>query len=553
MPEDAASFLRVSRREFLGAVGAAVGVTALPFGTALAQAPAKYHRLNVSNPQAARDLNSYKKAINAMLRLPPSDPRNWYRQVLVHTLDCTHGNWWFLVWHRGYLGWFEQICRELSGDPQFALPYWDWTENPDPTKPFAPRVPAAMFEDVLTPTHPLFIDKFDDFRAQFQDVVAKADYWKVSDPFDRNTPYGQLLTRRLRFPEDLWFDIIKDPLGRWFFERAQARGLTEAKPQLNETTTKVVSAAKVLEALAPIDFVTFGGPKTLRHSGLTGYGVLEGQPHNLVHDNVGGFMQDFMSPVDPLFFLHHANLDRLWDVWTRKQQALGHPIVPDGYLLQTELPDDKKSAKEKNSDYYKWTKELFLFFVDAKGQAVSKTTAGAYAMIGDFNYDYQPGSGEEVVPKLPVGVASVAPARAQVQGVSARITQPTATATNAASGVVDLPGTLLHGADEATVSRFAKITLDLPPLAHAGAVLGTVVVDDSGSGPVSPANEITLSMFGQHHTVCAPVTFTVPLPALDTNTLHFRVFVPPAMTSTTRHAHVTAAEIELLSIVVEVH
>ena len=27
---------------------------------------------------------------------------------------------------------------------------------------------------------------------------------------------------------------------------------------------------------------------------------------------------------------------------------------------------------------------------------------GAYATIGDFNYDYQPGSGEQVVPMTPI-------------------------------------------------------------------------------------------------------------------------------------------------------
>jgi hypothetical protein len=28
-------------------------------------------------------------------------------------------------------------------DPDFKLPYWAWTENPDPSKPFAPRVHLA--------------------------------------------------------------------------------------------------------------------------------------------------------------------------------------------------------------------------------------------------------------------------------------------------------------------------------------------------------------------------------------------------------------------------
>ncbi len=74
---------------------------------------------------APATLDSFRRAIRAMLALPPSDPRNWYRQALIHVLDCPHANWWFLPWHRGYLLHFEEICRQLSGDPEFALPYWD--------------------------------------------------------------------------------------------------------------------------------------------------------------------------------------------------------------------------------------------------------------------------------------------------------------------------------------------------------------------------------------------------------------------------------------------
>jgi hypothetical protein len=131
----------MSRRTFLKAAAAttaAIGASALPFG-AQAQGKAKYRRLNVLNPEAKHTIESYKRAIARMLKLPPEDPRNWYRIALTHTMDCPHGNWWFLVWHRGYIGWFEQICRELSGDPGFAPPYWDWTENTDPNSPFHAR------------------------------------------------------------------------------------------------------------------------------------------------------------------------------------------------------------------------------------------------------------------------------------------------------------------------------------------------------------------------------------------------------------------------------
>ncbi|MFL5180752.1 MAG: tyrosinase family protein [Microvirga sp.] len=554
-----------SRRDFLSTTGAALAAAVLPSGSAVAQSPAKHRRVNVSSPEAGQVLASYKKAIRAMLALPPSDPRNWYRQSLVHTLDCPHGNWWFLVWHRGYVGWFEQICRELSGDPQFALPYWDWSENLDSTQPFAPRVPAAMFDDVLTPTDSAFIASFNEFKKQFGDVVAKADYWKVSNP-----QYEQLLARGIRFPEDLWFDINDDPRGTMFFDRADARGLTKSNPFLDERTKTAVSATTLTAALRPTDFITFGSPKTFSHSGLTGFGVLEGQPHNRVHNNVGGiitttgpdgkpvttfgkgFMQANLSPVDPLFFLHHANIDRIWDVWTRKQQALGLPILPDGYLL----PPGGQPVP--GTDYFNWSGEPFLFFIDAKGQPVSKTAARDYESIGDFAYDYQPGSGEGVVPKQVAAAPQMV--RTQAPRFSAQIGNPIATASAPASGVVALPSALLQVADGPNAPvLLAKITLALPPLAHSGDL--AVVVNAPG-GDAGGGNVIPLSMFG-HHIVQAPVTFTVPLGPpvaalrannrLAANTLNFSVAQPAAVAMPTAHAHGADARVEVLSIVVEAH
>jgi tyrosinase len=495
----------ISRREILAAGAATASLAVLPTGQPFAQQAAKYRRLKVTNPRALRHLDSYKKAIRAMLELPPSDPRNWYRIALSHALDCPHGNWWFLVWHRGYIGWFERICRELSGDPEFSLPYWDWTEVADPSGPFAPRVPAVMFEDVLTPTHEAFIGKYDAFKSAFEKVIAQADYWKrisTNGEFDERTQYGQLLYRATRFPEDLWFDIIDDPRGKFFFDTAHARGVTKEKPELDERTAKSVSLPVLLDALSPRDFITFASPKTLAHSGAGGFGILEGQPHNRVHNNVGGisfkttgdvtirtdvggFMQNFLSPVDPIFFLHHANIDRLWYVWTRKQQMCGYPIFPDG---------DPKEAGDAvpGSDYDVWSKEPFLFFIDSKGQPVSKTNAGDYAAIGEFDYDYQPGSGEEILAPI------VAPVPA-VQYLAAEITNPIVTLAEAAVSTVAIPPTVLE-----MPHLLAKITIAMAPFVHTDDLVVTI----AGSGALSEM--IPLSIFGHHKALC-PMVFTVPL------------------------------------------
>lgn len=558
----------ISRRTFLKATAAAataVGAATLPFGKPYAQGTVKYQRLNILNPEAKRTINSYKKAIYAMLRLPPEDPRNWYRIALTHTMDCPHGNWWFLVWHRGYIGWFEQICRELSGDPDFALPYWDWTENTDPRNPFQPGVPAVMFEDVLTPAHPAYIAQSGEFQARFRQVIAKASYWKriyKNGQFDDETQYGQLLARGVRSPDDLWFDILDDPRGLFFFDQAHARGLTREKPGFDGKTTKAVSLQTLLEALAPRDFTTFNSPKTSSHSGLTGFGVLEGQPHNRVHNCVGGiftdqsgkttdsggFMQANLSPVDPLFFLHHANIDRLWDVWTRKQHALGYPVLPEG------------------SDFDAWSEERFLFFVDSKGQPVSKTKAGDYATIGDFNYRYQPGSGEQIIPRGLTTSAAKAATAARIERFSAQVINPSIDATKAASGTVTIPRALLQdGALPHEARLFAKVTLALPPLAHGHDFAVLVNAPDNVAiDPSSPHYVGTLSMFG-HHIMHAPVTFTVPLSGalaamregnqlkagapLNIQVIPEKMGMPEVLTA--MHRGETRAEV--LSIVVESH
>ena len=35
-------------------------------------------------------------------------------------------------------------------------------------------------------------------------------------------------------------------------------------------------------------------------------------PHTFVHALIGGHMQSNWSPADPIFWLHHTNVDRIW-------------------------------------------------------------------------------------------------------------------------------------------------------------------------------------------------------------------------------------------------
>lgn len=81
-------------------------------------------------------IEAYRDGVAAMKALTSTDPRNWVNQAQIHADFCPHGNWYFLPWHRAYLYYFETIIRELSGYEEFALPYWNWTCQPQIPAPF---------------------------------------------------------------------------------------------------------------------------------------------------------------------------------------------------------------------------------------------------------------------------------------------------------------------------------------------------------------------------------------------------------------------------------
>ena len=510
--------VNLSRRDTLKKASAAVCASLLPFGFASAQSvtpaahPRTYRRYNASGSAAGkRMLKSYTKAVRAMLALPPEDPRNWYRHAIIHTMDCPHGNWWFLPWHRAYLGWFEQICRELSNDPHFALPYWDWTTEP--------KIPDRLFDDVLDPNHHAYIPTASEFDSRLRAAIANAGYWtSPGGTFERRSQFGQLLSRSVRFEQDLMFDILTDPSGRLFYDQPGARGLRRERPEFNAATTDSVSRATILAALDAPDFPTFGSPKSANHATAAGYGILEAKPHNSVHRCVGsldcnfvdrrGFMTDMLSPVDPIFFLHHANMDRLWDVWERKQHALGLSTLPAGAELRTNLPEAEKSAAEKATDYYRWAREPLLFFVDRRGEPVSKTAAGDYVSMATFGYDYEPGAGEEAVPR------GAGRARAKAAGprvFHGKILSRKVGADAPASAVVAVPAAVLDQAASAGATLVANIALNFSEITHDPYV---VVVNGPEHLPAidasSPFYLATIMMFG-HLRHSGQLTYALPL------------------------------------------
>jgi tyrosinase len=488
---------QISRRELLGAMAASA--VALPINPA--RAAAKYRRYNVTSAEGRKALASYAKGVEAMLKLPADHPHNWFRNAFVHLMDCPHGNWWFYVWHRGYLGYFEQTIRSLSRDADFALPYWDWTE--------LPQIPGGMFDGVLSPTHDAYAAYTENlavFTTFFKPALTQ--YWGSLSPAQT----AQLNARHYMQLNDVWNDVTGNGISgnESFAPTCGARYLSRSNPRLDADTAGAVSKFTVLSGLLAPDFynstnfLSFTSVKTPSHNtappgSSTAFSVLEGMPHNLVHNCIGGAgpldpgpygnMTNFLSPVDPIFFLHHANMDRLWDVWTRKQKVLGQPYLPTG--------DDLKTLSD----------EQFLFFVDAGGHYVLNGKAGDYLATDRFDYDYDDkGFGEDLtkpeVAKLTTQKAPVA--AAQVSANRASVVVPAATLQG--RGSTDIPRplmaqvTLARPQGTSSVRQF-RVFVGAPP-------------DATDLGVDSPYYAGTVGFFGPQMpgmNMSHDATFAVPL------------------------------------------
>jgi len=147
--------LGVSRRDFLKLTALTTAGLSLSGALGLTLTGCTQEQLEeilekIRNRPMRRDINSltpgdpiltaYAKAVEEMKKLDstdPTNPRSWTRQAQIHLNFCPHGNWLFLPWHRAYLYFFEEICRQLSGNNDFALPYWNWSKDP--------QVPAAFW------------------------------------------------------------------------------------------------------------------------------------------------------------------------------------------------------------------------------------------------------------------------------------------------------------------------------------------------------------------------------------------------------------------------
>jgi tyrosinase len=189
----------------------------------------------------------------------------------------------FGPWHRVFLAHFESELRAI--DPVVVLPYWDWT---DPASTAAVFSPGMLGGDGQGEDH------------RVNDGPFTSGAWKIVVKDDEADP--SYLTRQFGVEED-------------------APQLPTAKEQDDVMALTVYDEAPWYDSQRRAPF------QRVRTDALFRF-RLEYDLHNLVHRYVGGDMGRAASPNDPVFWLHHCNLDRLWSLWEQTMAGKAEPYEP---------------------------------------------------------------------------------------------------------------------------------------------------------------------------------------------------------------------------------
>jgi len=98
----------------------------------------------------------------------------------------------------------------------------------------------------------------------------------------------------------------------------KSSSLFDATRQKSAVPVESVSQALITGIVSSTSMVDLfsGATKSDQQRQASTAGRLEFGPHNGVHATLLGDMGNFMSPLDPVFWMHHCNIDRIWASWS---------------------------------------------------------------------------------------------------------------------------------------------------------------------------------------------------------------------------------------------
>ena len=203
----------------------------------------------------------------------------------------------FAPWHREFLRQFELELQQVSSNPKLTIPYWDWIEY----KSLADNSADSNGVGAGFP----FTDNFMGGMGTGADNRVETGKFSENEGlFSINVRTGQttgLARDDTTYLRRLTGQNINDLPDTADLNLGLTRANYDAAPfQENNVTLQQVQASfrKSLEYLL----------------------------HNGPHGWVGGNMMPLTSPNDPVFFLHHCNVDKIWAIWQQRDGRNNQPF-----------------------------------------------------------------------------------------------------------------------------------------------------------------------------------------------------------------------------------
>ncbi|CAJ2507926.1 Uu.00g091120.m01.CDS01 [Anthostomella pinea] len=265
---------------------------------------------------SSEEKQSYLSAVQCLQKTPGKTSDSYpgvqsryddFQAEHIQMTDLVHFVGFFQPWHRMFVAQYESDLRSWCNYTG-AQPYWDWSLDAVSPEAFL-KAPVFDAVDGFGGNGP-YVDSAND-PSVVAHIPGKTGGGCITDgPFkDRKVSMGPGKSTKLN-PHCLRRDIAPE----------------FAASKLNSTMVDwVLSADNFLE----FDIRVQGGISA-------DAATYHGGGHRGVGGDLGEIADIYSSPGDPLFFMHHANMDRLWHKWQHldwdtRQSDIGGPDTQFAY------------------------------------------------------------------------------------------------------------------------------------------------------------------------------------------------------------------------------
>ncbi|GAB1312862.1 tyrosinase [Madurella fahalii] len=379
----------VSRPVCLAPAAPTYAITGIKTGTTKTSVPL---RLEVDDWYLRGDLEHKRQrslflyALRALQNKDPEEKLSFFQIAGIHgmpytpwdedtvpTTDgvgyCTHDSLLFPCWHRPYMMLFEQVLHEImindiipelpkteqaswtDAANTWRLPYWDWAEKKTRNEGETPIYDVPL----ITKESRILVINLKDVQ---DDTYIDNPMYKFTVPGNKNM--GRYGVQDVQDDDDFKFSECKGT-SRWA-DYPPKHETTWVNGQVNNSSVATaldehswygknvdnVPIAEMVYRLYSPDYITtftqFATTKLHDDTAPAPYLNLE-YIHNNIHNWTGGFdkyighmTEPPVAAFDPIFYMHHANVDRQFAIW----QAINQENTDINWFQNDseQLPDD---------------------------------------------------------------------------------------------------------------------------------------------------------------------------------------------------------------------